>query len=291
MIKIPNYNVVVPTTPDLNLTGKKRTDPNGDRGELTYSFTADSVTYVELPWQPTASEWIEVYINGVRLINPRITSDLGGSLFEVYNNIGNNTLRFSTPISGEVTILCDTKATHWQGSVIVDPKNVQTEYIYKELYDFVFTEWPVTGGTGRGFTYRVNYEVGPKFEPNTYVLVEGCSPSFFNGNYKVLNSSYGSVTYRGNVVVAPGTRMNSLGTVSGIGNGVVKTSNIGVALYSEPIILTQPYNGYARLTTDRKSIAYTPNLNYVGNDTFSWSMINQRGQIGTPKCVYINISA
>ena len=63
----------------------------------------------------------------------------------------------------------------------------------------------------------------------------------------------------------------------------------GIGLYSEPVIITQPYHGYARLTADRKGIAYIPNLNYTGNDAFSWALINQHGQIGEPRCVNISV--
>jgi len=289
MIKIPNYNVVVPTIPELRLDGNKRTDPNAERGELSYTFTAEQTFYVELPWTPTASEWIEVYVDNIRLINPRITSDIGGSLFETFNLVGNRGIKFAKPLNGEVKIICDTKATHWWGAVIVDPKNVQGEVEYVTLNDFVFNDWPIINGSVNGFNYRISFEPGPKFQSNTYIIVEGCQPPFFNGNYRVTGSTLSSVNFRGNVPRPPGTRIISPGVISGFGNGVVKRALDSVGLYAEPVIITQPYNGYARLTTDRKSIAYIPNLNYVGNDTFSWALINQRGQISEPKCVYIKI--
>jgi hypothetical protein len=287
MIRIPNYNVVVPTVPELRLTGKRRLDPTGDRGELVHTFTATETTVVTLPWIPTASEWIEVYIDNIRLINPRITSALGGSLFEVYNLISNNILQFTRPITGEVKIICDTKATHWWGSVIINPKNNQAEFEYKTLHDFNFYDWPIIGGSATGFNYKIYYEPGPKFESNSYVLVDNCEPTIFNGNYQVKSSTLGSVTFMANT--AARTTMTKSGKISGFGNGTVKKT-VGISLYSEPVIITQPYYGYARLTTDRQSIAYTPNIGFIGVDTFSWALINQHGQIGDPKCVTIQIS-
>jgi hypothetical protein len=287
MIKIPNYNVVVPVTPDLRLFGKQRLTYEGDRGQLSFSYSATDSTRIPLPWIPTATEWIEVYVNDIRLINPRVTSDIGGSYFEVFN-YNNGVLQFSVPITGELTIICDTKATHWWGSVIVDAQNVQAEYELKTLNNFNFNQWPVLGGTVNGLTYRIFYQAGVKFESNSYVIVKGCEPTSFNGNFRVNNGTLGSVNFRGNV--AGKTTMVKPGTISGFGNGVVKKTN-GIALYSEPVIITQPRSGYARLTSDRKNIAYVPNFGYVGQDTFSWAMINQHGQISEPKCVNITITA
>lgn len=287
MIKIPNYNVVVPQTPDLRLFGKRRNTYDGDRQELRYQFTAADTTQVQLPWIPTAPEWVEVYIDGVRLVNPRVASIEAGTYYEVFN-LDNDVIRFSKPVTGQLTIICDTRANHWWGSVVVGTKNVQAYSELKNLYNFNIYEWPVSGGAINGFGYRVNYVPGPQFEANSYVIISDCVPSKFNGNFKVTNGTLGSVNFRGNV---PGREnMTKPGTISGFGNAVVKQTQ-GIALFSEPVILTQPYNGYARLTGDRKSIAYVPNVGYVGNDTFSWSMINQHGQIGEPKCVVITVSA
>lgn len=288
MLKVPNYNVVVPTVPDLRLITKRRTSNEGDRNELSYTFVASETTFVRLPWVPTATEWVEVYVNNIRLINPRVTSAIGGSEFEVYNIIDNNAIKFTLPITGEVKVICDTKATHWWGSLIIDPKNVQGIYEFKNLYGFNFYDWPVVGGSITGLNYKVFIEPGPIFEPNSYVIISDCVPSGFNGNFKVTASTADTVVFRGNVAAPAGTAMNTPGKIAGFGNGTVKTITV-TALYAEPVIITQPYHGYARLTTDRQGVVYVPNLNYVGNDSFSWSMINQHGQIGDPKCVNITV--
>lgn len=288
MIKIPNYNVIVPVIPDLRLYVKKRTDVAGDRKVNVHTFTAVDTVYEPLPWIPASKEWVEVYIDGVRLINPRIRSAEGGITYYEVFNIENNALRFTSPISGEVRVTCDKTASHWWGSVLLEGQNVQAYYTYKQVYDFVFNKWPVTGGSINGFNYRIFYEPGPEFQANSYVIIDGCRPTSFNGNFKVATSNLGQVTFRGNV--AARDSMQKFGSISGFGNAVIKHTE-GIALYSEPIIITQPYNGYARLSTDRKSIAYVPRLGYVGNDTFSWAMINQHGQIGDPKCVTITVTA
>lgn len=60
--------------------------------------------------------------------------------------------------------------------------------------------------------------------------------------------------------------------------------------WCEPVISTQPYNGFARMTDDRKSIIYVPNPGYLGEDAFSYTIITSRGQTAETKCVYITVS-
>lgn len=59
--------------------------------------------------------------------------------------------------------------------------------------------------------------------------------------------------------------------------------------WCEPVVCTQPYHGFARLTDDRKSIIYVPDQGYDGPDSFSYTVITQRGQIAEPKCIYITV--
>lgn len=61
------------------------------------------------------------------------------------------------------------------------------------------------------------------------------------------------------------------------------------ATWCEPVVCTQPYHGYVRLSDDRTRMIYVPNLNYVGTDSFSYTVMTQRGQLADPKCVYINV--
>lgn len=62
-----------------------------------------------------------------------------------------------------------------------------------------------------------------------------------------------------------------------------------LALHCEPIILTQPVFGYARLTSDRMSIVYVPPLGFNGGDAFSYTVISDRAQIAEPKCIFIQV--
>lgn len=286
MIKIPNYNVVVPVTPDLRLYTKPRYEYDAERNALTHTVQVTESVAVELPWLPTAQDWVEVYVDGVRLINPRVKNITGGSLFEVYN-VTDKVITFEKPITGSLTILCDTQATqHWR-SLLINASNVQGFYVYKNVYNFEVANWPVINGNYNGLTYNVYYEPGPDFQSNSYVIIRNCTPTSFNGNFRVINSTPGSVTFRGKIA-GRGTMLKP-GTIDGFGNATIKELQ-GISLYTEPVIITQPQHGYARLTGDRQSIAYVPSVGYKGNDTFSWAMINQHGQISSPKCVQIKIS-
>ena len=61
------------------------------------------------------------------------------------------------------------------------------------------------------------------------------------------------------------------------------------ATWCEPVICTQPYNGFARMSDDRKSIIYVPNPGYTGADAFSYTIITLRGQTAETKCIYITV--
>lgn len=63
----------------------------------------------------------------------------------------------------------------------------------------------------------------------------------------------------------------------------------GISLFHEPVVVTQPDNGYARLSFDRKELVYLPKLGFTGKDTFSYTLINNQGQYGRTKCVYITV--
>jgi hypothetical protein len=71
--------------------------------------------------------------------------------------------------------------------------------------------------------------------------------------------------------------------------GVQHDANSPVSLRCEPVLLTQPFNGYVRLTADRKNLVYVPQIGFAGTDTFGWSLITQNGQIGPAKCAKITV--
>jgi hypothetical protein len=249
---------------------------------------------IDLPWTKVIPEWVEVYVDGFRLINPRITSEnsitsvtpnTGGTLYETFNVV-KNSIFFNSPITGDVLVLHDTQGAHYYGAVIIQPENHQAIIKSSNIANVVVLNTPIMGGSQRGFTVTIHYNVGPKFEVNSYVILRGNNPSNFNGNFQVATSTPAGVTFHSNT--ANISVIHTPGLISGFAEDNFWTKRISTSLYAEPIILTQPVHGSARLTTDRTGIAYVPDIFHVGNDTFSWALITQHGQIGNPKCVYID---
>ena len=67
------------------------------------------------------------------------------------------------------------------------------------------------------------------------------------------------------------------------------TNRVGDAFYSEPVVIAQPQHGTVKLSPDRRSFVYIPFPDFVGLDTFSYSMVTQKGQAAPPQCVYVEV--
>ena len=59
--------------------------------------------------------------------------------------------------------------------------------------------------------------------------------------------------------------------------------------FCEPVVLTEPSNGFVRLTDDRHSLVYVPPSGWEGKDAFSYAIMSDRGQISEPKCVFVTV--
>lgn len=191
MILIPNYNVVIPVAADLFLTTQTLVRPEL-RLEQQATINVQGNT-VNLPFEPVCQDWVELYKNGRRIINPRIKRKVGGSEFEIFNIVGSQII-FTEAQNTTYTVICDTRASHPEGSLIIPISNTQ---------------------------------------------------------------------------------------------GFLSTR---ASLFIEPIVMEQPSNGYARLTTDRQSIAYVPDYGFIGTDSFSYCVINNHGQYSRNYCVNITVS-
>lgn len=164
------------------------------REALTHSENGSDITSISLPWTPTTKHWIEVYIDGFRLVNTSTDFDETFFMYEV----NGQTITFNEPVSGNILVVCDAKTC-------------------------------------------------PPYEDVNLVVVE-----------------------------------NEQGAKA-------LTAGLFIASYCEPIVLTQPEHGFARLTDDRMSILYIPDIGYTGPDAFSYSVFTQRGQLANPKCVQIQV--
>lgn len=80
-------------------------------------------------------------------------------------------------------------------------------------------------------------------------------------------------------------------TVTNVQGAKTSSKNPGtlVATYCEPVIMSLPHSGYARITDDRMSILYVPNSNFEGFDSFSYTVLTDRGQIANPRCIFVKV--
>lgn len=58
---------------------------------------------------------------------------------------------------------------------------------------------------------------------------------------------------------------------------------LGVPFYPE--VLDRPYLGYARVSNDKLNLCYIPR--FLGDDGFSYRLVNVYGQVTEPSCVFI----
>jgi hypothetical protein len=208
MLVIPNCRFIQPFVDELNIVVHPNNDTLADVDGITYplvpprsaqyySYQASSESVITLPWTPIVNEWVEIYLEGFRIVN--FTTDFGLN----YNpySIENNIITFDAVITGNVEIYCDnTLQPGVRPSNIIIHDNIQGAEADSPLPDQTFA-----------------------------------------------------------------------------------------AIWCEPFVCAQPSFGYVRLTDDRRSLMYIPNQFYVGNDSFSYALISQRGQVSKPKCVFVNV--
>ena len=200
MLVIPSKHVLIPKEEEILVTADAL-NVTIPRNANVAIIPVVNQTQITLPFTPISPSWVEIYIAGRRVINAPLGRKTGGLLYKRYN-IRGNVVNFNSPISGELTFVCDTEVTHDYRAAIISVKNIQ----YSE----------------------------------------------FSANVQYSSNSTGQ--------------------------------------YCEPVILTQPSYGYARLTTDRQSIAYVPNRLFKGTDSFTYTLISQNGQPGPARCIFVAVS-
>jgi hypothetical protein len=191
MFLVPNRDVIIPFGEDRFI--RRAVNNLADmRGENRTIISCNNTTSVVLSFTPTCPDWVEIYKDGFRIMNSRVSSITGGTLYETFNVQG-RTITFTQPMTGTIVVVCDTVARIQWNASIIQVDNVQ------------------------GF----------------------------------------------------------------------KTAR--ASLYIEPVIVTEPVNGYARLSTDRMSMVYLPKNGFVGDDSFSYCLINNHGQYSRNYCVNITV--
>lgn len=112
MLIMPNHHVIVPRTDDRTyVLNTIITDERCRRNAHVQHFSVSNVGNIQLDFTPLSDQWLEIYIDGYRLVNPRYgTYETPYARYETYNMAANNTVRFGNVISGNVTVVCDTQS-------------------------------------------------------------------------------------------------------------------------------------------------------------------------------------
>lgn len=121
MIIVPNHHVIVPRTEDAYIEiNTVATNPQTRRQAHVQRMTLTNADTVQLNFQPLSDQWIELYLDGYRIINPKYaTHRTPGARYENYNLVENNQIRFSEPQTGNLKIICDT-LTHTLAEGLID---------------------------------------------------------------------------------------------------------------------------------------------------------------------------
>lgn len=201
MVLVENRRVVIPFIQDIYKEIIFNYNKyNREEFRTVVDITTPTNT-IQLPstFKVLCEDWLEIYIDGKRVINPRVSSDFGGTNYEKFNvNIETGLITFSANITGQVTVVCDSK-------------------VLNEGEDSYLLSCIIPIQNAQGF------------------------------------------------------------------------KSAGISIYHEPVVMTEPENGYARLTFDRKSIIYVSNSYFVGTDQFNYCVINSHGQQSRNRCIRIKI--
>jgi hypothetical protein len=232
---VPNHHVIVPRAQDyVIMTANVITSPLAARQHDQYDVSVSNATRINLPFVPVCAAWVEIYLDGLRILNPRYpTRQTMGIPNEVYT-IQSNTVIFNTAITGNVRVIAD----------------------------------------------RISQPL-PEMTSNT--KIRGHVISFDNHqSYDRYRQRFNSARW------ASGKANVNVNTVNVINTTL--TQRVGDALWTEPVVLRQPEHGYARITSDRRSILFVADQYYSGLDHFTYTLMTQHGQCSPPACITVNIA-
>lgn len=145
MLIVPNHHVIVPRTEDayIEIT-TVASNPQTRRQAHVQRMTLSNTDTVQLNFQPLSDQWLELYLDGYRIINPKYaTHRTPGARYENYNLVENNQIRFSEPQTGNLKIICDT-LTHTVAEGLIDGNiagamisfdNIQSYDVYEKRFN------------------------------------------------------------------------------------------------------------------------------------------------------------
>ena len=199
-------------------------------------------------------------VNGTRIVNHRYYSSKVATLPERYRVAYGNKIIFEQPMHGVITVVSDTLAAKNQTASELSLENTHSMDYYRKRFT------PARWAPGSNV-----YPLGS--------TVFGQAP----GSTGTVPASNTAPRVANSAVIT-----NQIMEFDSIYNAGLNF-RVGDSHYAEPVILSQPMMGYARLSQDRKTINYTPFAGVAGYDSFSYTLISQHGQEGVPKNVYVRI--
>lgn len=218
MLLVPNRDIVIPVGADVKLRVPQITT-DAFRYEYRHVVSANNESIIPLPFIPLCPDWVEVFNDGFRILNPRVASITGGTLYEVYNVI-NYLVPDIDPATGLQKVDPETEAP-----LLKNGKALKFEQPITGSIKIICDNWPIPDV--KGTTIEVNNVQGFK--------------------------------------------------------------SARASLYIEPVVMTEPGHGYVRLSQDRQSMVYVPAKTFVGDDSFSYCLINNHGQYSKNYCVYVTV--
>jgi lysophospholipase L1-like esterase len=192
-------------------------------------------------------------INGTRMINARYNKLDFAAATDTFSITHDNRLVFNRPLSGVITVVSDNTYLMPKNSVQVDFTNLQSIEYYRQRFN------PARYAAGYDFAA----------DPDTTFGVAATG----NNAPKQANS----VTMTTQVLASANVYNSGL------------NKRVGASHFAEPLVLSQPQHGYAKISNDRTSIVYVPFPDYIGLDSFSYTLLSQHGQAGIPKGIYVEV--
>lgn len=200
-------------------------------------------------------------INGTRLLNPQYaTPTVKGSATtlaapkETFFVTKDNRIKFSRPLTGVVTVVCDTVPTPSRYGTKINKDNVQSMQYFTQQFN------PARWAQGGNIAATVTEKPIPSGP------VSSLPPSLTPRAYRETADTNALKLYNSQLRL-----------------------RVGDSHYSEPMVLAQPQNGYVRISSDRKSMVYVPFPDFVGEDAFTYTLLTQHGQSGQAKSVYVEV--
>jgi hypothetical protein len=219
---------------------------------MTYSSTGDIVLLSKADSFDVVSNVPPV--NGTRMINARYNTLDEVANPDSYRITYDNRIVFTRPLYGVVTVVCDSTDVIPEQSIQIDVNNIQSYDYYRQRF------------------HPARYAAGYDFAADS-------------------DSNFGKANVTGNTSPRPATStlgITQLKTEANVYNAGLN-KRVGDSHYSEPVVISQPMHGFARITRDRKSLSYTPFPGFYGRDAFSYTLLSQIGQAGMSKCIHVEV--